>query len=242
MKHYGYMIENELFWYGLDNAWEKASFKLWKELSKNAKTILDIGANTGIYSLISGSINPSANIYAFEPIKSVYEKLSYNIELNSFGPNVKLYEVALSDFTGGATIYLEKNATHALSVTVNKSLLPDGTEYRTEKIKTLRLDKFIEDEGLDKIDLIKIDVETHEPEVLTGMGIYIEQFRPTILIEILDNEIGERVQQLVGHLNYLYFNIDEESGLVEQTTKITKSKYFNYLICSEEKARYLKLI
>ncbi|MDB5001954.1 MAG: methyltransferase [Mucilaginibacter sp.] len=242
MQHYGYMIENELFWHGIDNAWEKISFKLWKALSENSEIILDIGANTGVYSLISGSMNPLAQIYSFEPIKSVFEKLNYNIGLNSFKSEVKSYEVALSDFTGEATIYMEKNATHALSVTVNKSLLPDAVEYRTEKIKTIRLDEFIEKESLKKIDLIKIDVETHEPEVLSGMGIYLKKFRPTILIEILTDEIGEQVQALVQNLNYLYFNIDEKSGEIIRTKNISKSNYFNYLICDEEKARFLKLI
>src|ERR1051326_3413102 len=58
LYHYGYMIENELFWHGIDNAWEKVSFRLWKMLSETADIVLDIGANTGVYTLISGSINP----------------------------------------------------------------------------------------------------------------------------------------------------------------------------------------
>jgi len=242
IQHYGYMIENELFWHGIDNAWEKVSFKLWKILSERSDVILDIGANTGVYSLISGSKNPAAKIYSFEPINSVFKKLSHNIEINSFKKNVTLFETALSNFTGEATIYLEKNATHALSVTVNKSLLPDEVEYRTETIKTIRLDEFIKNAGLTKIDLMKIDVETHEPEVLGGMGIYLEKFRPTILIEILTDEIGTQVQKLLDNLDYLYFNIDEKTGKIIKTENITKSNYYNYLICDIDKARFLNLV
>ena len=71
MRHYGFQLENEIFWSGLTNGWEKISTRLWIELSKNSKVIFDIGANTGIYSLVSKSINPTSQVFAFEPVKRV---------------------------------------------------------------------------------------------------------------------------------------------------------------------------
>lgn len=43
---------------------------------------------------------------------------------------------------------------------------------------------------------MKIDVETHEPEVLEGVGEYLKKFRPSLLIEILDDEITAKVQNI----------------------------------------------
>ena len=234
MQHYGYIIENELFWHGIENAWERTSFKLWKRFCAEANVIFDIGANTGVYSLIAGSVNSKAKIYAFEPVKSVYEKLNKNIELNAFRNNVKTFETALSDYTGEAIIYLEKNAEHVLSVTVNKTFMGDDVEQRTEVIKTIRLDEFIENEKIESIDLMKIDVETHEPEVLEGMGIYLSRFRPVILIEILNDEIGARVQHIIQGLNYRFYNIDEKTDTITEVKSITRSSFFNYLLCPEE--------
>lgn len=71
IKHYGYQIENEIFWSGLTEGWEKESVKLWIELCKCSEIIFDIGANTGMYSLIAKTINPGANVYAFEPVARV---------------------------------------------------------------------------------------------------------------------------------------------------------------------------
>src|SRR4051812_7150805 len=53
MQHYGYQIENELFWGGLTAGYEGTSLKLWKELCASAQTVIDGGANTGVYSLVA---------------------------------------------------------------------------------------------------------------------------------------------------------------------------------------------
>lgn len=53
MKHYGYQVENDIFWTGLTGEWEKHSIITWIKLAAHSEVILDIGANTGVYSLIS---------------------------------------------------------------------------------------------------------------------------------------------------------------------------------------------
>ena len=87
---------------------------------------------------------------------------------------------------------------------------------------------------------MKIDVETHEPEVLEGFSLYLSSYKPTFLIEILNDEVGEKVQNLVKDLGYLYFYIDEEKGLI-QVKKVKRYDNFNYLFCSKETALKLGL-
>ena len=60
-------IENEIFWNGLGNTWEPETINLYTKLCKKSKVIFDVGANTGIYSLIASKLNPNAKIIAFEP-------------------------------------------------------------------------------------------------------------------------------------------------------------------------------
>jgi hypothetical protein len=52
IMHHGFEIENEIFWNGA-GGWEKFSQELWMRLCENAKVILDIGANTGVYSFVA---------------------------------------------------------------------------------------------------------------------------------------------------------------------------------------------
>lgn len=227
MRHYGYQIENEIFWCGLTGAWEKTSMALWIQLSAMSKYIFDVGANTGVYALVAQCVNPTARVFAFEPVKRVYTKLVENCRLNNY--NIVCSEVGLSDEDGNAIIYDTADA-HTLSVTVNKNMLPGSADVLTTPIVINRLSSFLEKNKIDGVDLLKIDVETHEPEVLTGLGPYLEKFKPTLLVEVLTDEIGQRIEAIVKGHNYLYFNIDEE-GRVIKTDTIHKSLGYNYLIC-----------
>jgi len=239
VRHYGFELENMLFWKGLIEGWEKTSISLWSELVKKADVIFDLGANTGVYSLIAKSLNPQSQVYAFEPVKRVFEKLEYNNRLNDF--DIKCFETAISDTNGTATIY-DLPADHVYSVTVNKNLNSQNVEVIPTEIKVVRLDTLIEEMKLEKIDLIKIDVETHEPEVLAGFGKYLGEFKPTMLIEVLNDEVGEKIEKLVAGNDYLFFNLDEESDSIRRVEKITKSDFYNYLLCSREVAKELNLL
>jgi len=238
IKHYGYQIENEIFWKGLNGGWEKESLGLWINLCKEAKVVFDIGANTGVYSLVAKAVNSNASVYAFEPVNRVFNKLKENTLLNSF--DTVLIEKAVSNSDGTAIIY-DTNAEHTYSVTVNKDLSLQGIEVFEVPIKTITLDSFIKELKIPYIDLIKIDVETHEPEVLEGFKEFLPMFRPTMLIEVLNDNVGNKIFEMIKDLDYLYFNIDEEKG-IRQVSEIGKSDYYNFILCNKTIAKKLGLI
>ncbi len=239
MTHFGFELENSLFWVGLRNGWEKNSVSVWIQLAEKSDVIVDVGANSGIYSLIAKSLNPQARVFAFEPMRRVYGKLAYNNLLNGY--DIECFECGVSNTDGTATVY-DTPTEHIYSVTVNKNLNAPDAEVIPTEIRIKRLDTIIEETGIEKIDLLKIDVETHEPEVLEGLGKYLTKYQPTILIEILSDEIGEKVEALVKGCDYLYFNIDEKSDSIKKVECITKSDYYNYLLCSQTTAEELNLI
>ena len=62
-------------------------------------------------------------------------------------------------------------------------------------------------------------------EVLEGLGKYLKEYQPTMLIEILNDEVGKKVETSVKEHGYLYFNIDELTDEITPVDKITKSDY-----------------
>ncbi len=229
MFHYGYQLENELFWNNI-NGWEKESLKCWIKEAAKASTILDIGANTGIYSLLAKSINPDSQVYAFEPVKRVFEKLEKNIQLNSY--NIKTYCEAISDKTGTSVIW-DYKLEHEYAASLIKPSKVNDEIYNTYQVATISLDDFIDKYGIKKIDLIKIDVETNEPMVLVGFNKYFSVYKPVLLIEILYDDIGVQVQAFIEEsgARYDYFFIDEDKGLIKkEEIRRCSDRYFNYLI------------
>jgi FkbM family methyltransferase len=242
MKHYGYQVENEVFWDGLTGRFEKESISLWIELCKRSKTIIDVGANTGIYALTAKAVNEEAEVYAFEPVKRVYEKLVFNCRLNNF--QIHCEEKAISNRDGNVEIF-DVSQEHVYSASLNKEAAHLSSD-RTAIVESVTLDSFVSSRKLSNIDLIKIDVETHEPEVLEGFVEHVGSSQPTILIEILSNEVAERVEMFTREGNYLYFSINERSGpvrverLVRDTNSFEIGNY-NFLLCTPAIARALNL-
>ena len=238
MKHYGYQIENEVFWKGIYGGWEKVSLQLWAELCKRSDTIFDIGANTGIYALLARTINPKASIYAIEPVDRVFKRLEYNKQINTY--DIKCIKKAFSNFDGKATIF-DKKTDHTYSVTVNKDTSNDPENSIPVEIETIRLDSIIKTNNISNIDLLKIDVETHEVEVLEGFKEHIKIFEPTFLIEILNEEVASGIQKIISDIDYVFYNIDENSG-IRKVPNLSKSDYYNFLICKPEVAKKLKIL
>lgn len=246
INHYdthGFIIEDGLFWQGLGVGREGYSLQLWTKLSEMSEVIFDVGANTGMYSLLSKSVNPNAQVFGFEPVKRTYDKFKTNCEMNTY--DVKCEWMAVSDYTGELTLYDIPEANN-YSATLNKKF--SDTRHATHidtrfevKVPTTTLQDYIEKHKLPKVDLMKVDVEMHEPEALRGMGKYLQQYTPTLLIEIFTDELGKQVQEIIKDCNYVYFSIDED-GTASQQKNVIATDESNYLICRPEIAQKLGLL
>jgi hypothetical protein len=62
----------------------------------------------------------------------------------------------------------------------------------TIQVPVTTLDRFVSDAGLDRIDLIKVDVEGFELHMLRGAEAVIKQFRPRLFVELSDENLREQ--------------------------------------------------
>lgn len=227
-----YTIESEFFWLGKTNPWEKESLKIWQKLCANKSTIFDIGANSGVYSLIAKTVNPNCSVFAFEPQPNIYNSLKENNNLNKF--DIHCEQVALSDSNGEANFFNYGDTAFSGNTTagsLNQQHRPN--EQHSIIVKCQTLANYIESKKITNIDLIKLDVETHEIEVLNGMGNYLEKFKPTILIEIIDSKIGDKLHKMFSNLNYKFFYIDDVKGVLK-VDNLKQREYNNYILTQFE--------
>jgi amino acid adenylation domain-containing protein/non-ribosomal peptide synthase protein (TIGR01720 family)/FkbM family methyltransferase len=159
--------------------------------------VFDVGANIGMFTLFVRQHCPDARIYAFEPIPSIFETLRSNLEL--YGPNAKIFNYGLAEEVKAAafTYYPHFPARSGLSVYADaadeinvtrqflhnqrrKSGEANPADFADELLEgkfaseiqagELRsLSKVISEEGVERIDLLKIDVQRAEMDVLRGI-------------------------------------------------------------------------
>lgn len=236
INHYGNQVENDLFWAGFGNGWEATSLLVWLRLAQRAGTVMDIGANTGIYALAARAVNPAADVIALEPVARTFERFQRNIELNSF--DIAALCLAASDRDGTAAIY-DPLSEHQYSASLEQGMLNGKSAVSIVEIDVKRADAILANREQKGPVLVKIDAERHEPQVLKGFGQKIRELRPTFLVELLDRKIGREAQNFFEGLNYLYYEIREGECLCQ--TDALGGAQRNYLLCPRETARELKL-
>jgi FkbM family methyltransferase len=235
-------IESLILAKGLYGDWEKESLKIWAELSKKCGIIIDIGANTGIYSLLAQNNNPKAKIIAIEPVDINFGVLSQNIKQNRFPINVE--KVALSDKEGIAKMYMLKDRLNYMtSVNDDRYALHPEIKGNIEVVEIevpIKPFSYIHQKyNLDDINLIKIDVEGHELTVIKSMMLYLEKYKPSLLIEIIGDENAKELDNLLKIIGYEYISIDEINKSVV-VNKLWDNDHHNFLICNKDIIKYLE--
>lgn len=135
--------------------------------------IFDIGAHIGTWSRLALSIFPNVKIYAFEPIKSNFKKLTENLKHFS---SCELFNIAVGAANHKSLINVT-NITDASSIlaleeyTINKY---DLSISNNEEIEIFSLDWFILQNNITRPNVLKLDIQGFELEALKGASQIIE--------------------------------------------------------------------
>jgi FkbM family methyltransferase len=113
---------------------------------------VDAGAHVGLITMQVLQRNPSATVHAFEPHPHRVAQLRRNIELNGHQDHVRINAAGLSDGKGALGFDLDE---HRISETA-------------AAVEVMRLDDYAEGAGIDRIDVLKLDIEGHEIQALEG--------------------------------------------------------------------------
>lgn len=245
MRNDAYFVETEIFWRGLMDGWEASSLRVWAGACRDARVVVDVGANTGVYAFIAKCVRPDARVYAFEPVARVHRRLVENNALNGF--DVVCRPEAVSNYDGHGRLF-DLPVDHIYVATLDRDMAEGPLTSVERPVPVTRLDTFLEREKVIP-DLIKIDVESHEPFVLAGLGDLLGRHRPSLLVEVWhDGEhggnlhSGARIEAAVAGKGYVYYRLDEELGPVrEEHIGRPGVGYSNYFICTDDVARRLEL-
>lgn len=147
--------------------------RLMRRLLVPGRTMFDVGANAGFYTLAAARIvGPSGRVVAFEPNPAVRTRLQKTISENQL-KHVRVEAVALSDRNETAELRGAAEEDHNATATLTGT--PDMPIVATVRCQSL--DDFCRQTGIDRIDYLKIDVDGAEQRVLAGARQLIESGR-----------------------------------------------------------------
>jgi FkbM family methyltransferase len=140
---------------------------------------VDIGANVGYYTLLSSRlVGAGGHVYAVEPSASTRDRLKKNLAMNPFS-NTTVLPVAAWDSNGDA------NFNYDQCDAGGSSLRPLESPATSECVELRRIDELIPDADVQRISLIKIDIEGAELHALRGLsGILDANRRLAIIVEV----------------------------------------------------------
>jgi FkbM family methyltransferase len=180
-------------YFGIDGK-ERQSHKHLFALVSNGYDILDIGSNIGFTVLSMAQLSIKGKVIGFEPDRLNYERCLININQNNFG-NINLYNIGL----GSEDMSIPMEVRTEFNRGGNRVAL----NGKGEIIEVKKLDNLFPSLNISKVDLVKIDVEGYELHVLQGAKKLLQQFKPTLFIELSDDNLryhGGSAKELIEFL------------------------------------------
>lgn len=178
-----------------------------REFIKENATIIDVGANIGIFSLFAHYLSRSGNVYAFEPTPKIFAILKRNVNANNLAQNVHIINKALGDKDKKIMLLRSADALESGNRIVDSNFVIGGKGgvVDFEEASMMTLDKFIQENDIKKVDFIKIDAEGYEKQIIEGAKEAIKRFSPVIACSAyhLKNDEVE-IPKLVLSLNNKY--------------------------------------
>jgi FkbM family methyltransferase len=203
------MISNDIFYSGIFGNYEGETLRLWYEISKEVNgLVLDIGAHSGIFSLVAASANKQSSIIAFEPHPNNFDLLCKNIQINGFS-NITLENLALSNKTGKAVFYNDGDfAPLGLSLINHRYVDPESS---TISCAAISFKEYLESNHKEQIlSLVKLDIERAELIVLRNGIERIQKDQTIIFCEILDKESIIKIHSLFNKIDYVFINVNDK--------------------------------
>jgi FkbM family methyltransferase len=196
------VIDASLYYSG---SFEPLAEKALERLARAGMVAIDVGANVGYHALpLARRVGDTGLVLAVEPSGRAMRRLRRNAELNGL-QNVRFLRMALGDAD------LE-----SAMLRIRSSYRLDGRDRpELQRVRVRTLDSLVGDEGIARLDLLKVDVDGFEARVFAGAEQTLARFRPSILFELVPQEVrrlGEEPEEVLSRLLSLGYRLYTEDG------------------------------
>lgn len=173
-------VQSRIYYLG---AYEPVEAHVCSQLIGPDSVVVDAGANVGFYSLYLASfLTGAGSLYGFEPVPTNWEKLQKNLSHNPHLPIVPLQKGLWYEATNVTLALDEVHGDNHGSFSAG-ALSTNGDRHSFE-CQMVTLDSYFEENKIERLDLIKMDIEGAEFSALKGAEGLLEKHRPFLLLEV----------------------------------------------------------
>ncbi len=214
-------------------SFEEAEIAFLKKYLKKGDVFFDIGANIGLFTLhASRKVGNEGRVYSFEPTPLTYNRLLDNIELNNI-KNATVENIGLSEKKDILKFNISLSAYDAWNSFAN---LNDVGDFNSMEVPVISIDQYLIDNKIDRVDLVKIDVEGWELFVLKGsLHLLSPDNAPVLMIEFTETNAfsagyycGE-LFDYVESFGYNWYSYNAEDNILVQQVKKLHYPYENLI-------------
>ncbi|MEM7791070.1 MAG: FkbM family methyltransferase [Verrucomicrobiota bacterium] len=199
---------------------------------QDAKTVYDIGAHVGYFSLLFGHLlKGDGRILAFEPSPRERAVFADLIAVNTFRDRVELLPWAVSDESGELSF-----APRSFTGILQKANPEKHKDTDSITVRSVTLDECVYELQKPAPDLLKVDVESAEALVIDGARTLLSEHRPRLLIEVHGPDPCEQTLAKLLEMNYQLFLLrDEERTEILEPNGVhpyfSKENWTNHVLC-----------
>jgi len=182
---------------------------LSKELSEGM-VCLDIGSNIGYYAFLeSKKVGKTGKVIAVEPSPLNFNILKKNLSLQKLS-NIQIYNFACGNTNGEVNFLLSNKSNWCKVISESDKTKLSQSAGQVIKVPIKKIESFLEEKPIEKLDYVRMDVEGYELDTYLGMQKIVKRFKPALLIEF-----------------HYFFNKDKAITLLQELkTDGYSSRYF----------------
>ena len=171
----------------IDGVFEPDCWNFVGRFLKEGMVVFDLGANLGQYTLLAAKcVGRKGRVYSFEPSSRMFGELEFNVRLNGLLDVCVLNRAAVSDATGMARLSRYEEGAEVFG-SIGSHKRKEASIIGYEEVRTITLDDYIKDTGINRVDFMKIDIEGAELLALRGArNLLSRSDSPAILLEVED--------------------------------------------------------
>lgn len=228
------------------DSYEPETMRVFRALAAISEVTIDVGAHIGAFSLTAARANPDGQVVAFEPVPKIFDRLEHNLQLNE-ASNVLAVNAAAGKSDGQAlVVYASARIDTDSSQFASHRLGSRPGPWSCRVTPVLAIDELVDWRGVQRVDLVKIDVEMAELSVLEGMTRVVKEYRPDIICEVFppawaSPTLGGALQDVLAPAGYTFYKLTEH-GPVRQEQIEGDHQFLNYLFSNRSEGDLERLL